>query len=59
MTEQEIRRNAPSGATHYRMSRVLENTAIYFKLNNDKYRQFGAWGWSIEKPCGNIEFKPL
>ena len=59
ITLDEIRSKAPEGATHYKMSRCLKNTAMYFKYSDGKYTQWNFMGWGRPFPDTKNEIKPL
>lgn len=60
MTIEEIRKGAPDGATHYKMSRAFIGTVIYFKLSNKGLHQWlSSIGWSAPFSKLSDKIKPL
>ena len=60
MTKQEIKDNAPHGATHYKMSRAFKGTVIYFKLTKKGLCQYlSSIGWSAPFATMSDKIKPL
>lgn len=59
MTIDEIRKKAPDGATHWKMSRCLKDTIMYFKYKNGKYAQWTFAGWNNPVFYKKNDLKPL
>lgn len=60
MTEQEIKENAPDGATHYKMSKAFVGTVIYFKQSRKGLHQWlSSIGWSAPYAKLSNDIKPL
>ena len=60
MTIDEIRKKAPVGATHYKMSKAFVGTVIYFKQSRKGLHQWlSAIGWSAPFAKLSDDIKPL
>ena len=60
MTKDEIKQNAPDGATHYKMSGAFVGTVIYFKQGKKGLHQWlSSIGWSAPFAKLSDDIKPL